>query len=406
MSRRTDPAVDSSSPAGTSIEDLISRVADLKSELVAFAEGPRFARRLSALLIDAAGPDGSLDETRAVFTIDHFALQHRLSDGRTVVERFVAERRPRLSADEQAMVLGWRDVVEGCFEVRGFEGDAAQFHNLLDDVVYRVYSNMGRTAFAQLRKGMFAIGRIVPLHPATDAWLISGHFAVFPKSAARQLARTAADQVTTHPAVLRHNPALVRRAWEMQAEHRAEFIAQVGADLVVLPPREAQETLREHFRRLRQKALADLDSAAAKRAAATGPTPEELGGLPEELLDAESVALVYGEVEGLNFYRDFGRLDALFADPTPAHDRAALAQLDHYLHDESVSPLAIRRLVQRHPDGADSVFRALLRKPGFTWARDGEKLLQRHKRSFFDREPEPSVSVIGERLAQLLRGAR
>lgn len=116
--------------------------------------------------------------------------------------------------------------------------------------------------------------------------------------------------------------------------------------------------------------------------------------------------MVYDEVEGLNYYRDFGRLDALFADPTLAADRTSLAQLREYLNDESVSPLAIRRLAQRHPDGADPVFRALLGKPGFSWSRDGEKLLHRHKKPFVDREPVPSISVVGERLADLLRTTR
>lgn len=70
------------------------------------------------MLSDAADPLGYLDEATAVRTIDHFALQHRLSDGRTVVERFVAQRRPKLSDDERKMVLGWQEFVDDCFEVR------------------------------------------------------------------------------------------------------------------------------------------------------------------------------------------------------------------------------------------------------------------------------------------------
>jgi hypothetical protein len=72
----------------------------------------------------------------------------------------------------------------------------------------------------------------------------------------------------------------------------------------------------------------------------------------------------------------------------------------------SVSPLAIHRLVQRDPDGTDAVFRALLRKRDFSWERDGESLLRRHKKAFVDREPTPSISTVGERLAELLRGTR
>ena len=113
MTRQTTPDVNPTSAGDSSIDDLIDRAADLKGELVAFAQSSRFARRLNALLVDAADRHGYLDEGTAVLTIDHFALQYRLPNGRTVVERFVTQRRPQLSDDEQKMMLGWRDVVEG-----------------------------------------------------------------------------------------------------------------------------------------------------------------------------------------------------------------------------------------------------------------------------------------------------
>src|SRR6266508_1038707 len=205
---QTTAAVGPASAGGVSIDDLVARAADLKGELLGFARRSRFARRLDGLLVEAADRRGCLDEGTAVLVIDHFALQYRLPDGRTVLERFVAQRRPRLCADEQQMMLGWRDVVEGCFEVRRFDGDAVELHNLLDDLVYRVYSNMVGQVFARLRTGMFVVGRIVPVHPATDAWLVSGHFAAFGKSARRQIAQVAVHELTGHPELLCRNPAV------------------------------------------------------------------------------------------------------------------------------------------------------------------------------------------------------
>jgi len=81
-------------------------------------------------------------------------------------------------------------------------------------------------------------------------------------------------------------------------------------------------------------------------------------------------------------------------------------QLREYLNDDSVSPMVIRRLVQRHPENADAVFRALLRKPAFTWKRDGEELLRRRKESHYAHEPLPGITPVGARLAQLLRTQR
>ncbi|MGW4607126.1 hypothetical protein ACWENS_28225 [Streptomyces sp. NPDC004532] len=49
------------------------------------------------------------------------------------------------------------------------------------------------------------------------------------------------------------------------------------------------------------------------------------------------------------------------------------------------------------------VFQALLRKPAFAWERDGEELLRRRRAKHFAHEPLPSVTPVGNRLAELLR---
>ncbi|MFJ9760561.1 hypothetical protein [Streptomyces sp. NPDC101149] len=192
---RSDPPTPTARPQ---VATLVARSADLKGELVAFAQSPRFARPLDARLDEAADRLGFLDEATAIDTIDHFALQHRLADGSTVLERFAAQRRPPLGEDEQAMLLGWHDVVEGAFEVQGFEEDAVVLHNLLDDLVYQVHSNLGRRALGKLRTRMFVAARVVPVHPDTDAWLISGNLAAYAPSNGPQLAQLAVQTLTAH----------------------------------------------------------------------------------------------------------------------------------------------------------------------------------------------------------------
>lgn len=385
-----------------SVEQLVERSADLKGELVEFAYSSRFSRQLNGLLRKAAGPHGMLDEGIAVSTVDHFALGYMLRDGGTVVEQFVQQRRPALVDDEARMLLGWRDVVEGCFEIGRIRDGAAELHNIIDDRTYQVRSNMGPDTFSRLRKGMFLVGRIVPLHPDVEDWLVSGHLVVYPKSAAPQLARAAVQTLTASPRLMRSNPDLMRRAWAVQADHRADFIAQFGCDMVVLPPAVAQEQIREHYRRQRDR-VADRPRGGSRRTVDNAVTTDQLVQWPDDLLEADTVAVVYDEVEGLNYFIDFGRLEELFADPSLAGDRRNLSRLREYLRDDSVSPLAIRRLVQRHPDAADPVFRKLLSKPGFRWDRDGEKLLRSRKKAYFDSEPLPSISLIGHRLAELFR---
>jgi len=44
------------------------------------------------------------------------------------------------------MLLGWRDVVEGVFEIREWDGEAIIAVSLIDELTYRVYSNAGPVA--------------------------------------------------------------------------------------------------------------------------------------------------------------------------------------------------------------------------------------------------------------------
>lgn len=103
------------------------------------------------------------------------------------------------------------------------------------------------------------------------------------------------------------------------------------------------------------------------------------------------------------FYEDYGLLEELFTSPSLAGSSRHAECLRVYLRDRSVAPMAIRRLVERHPGNADQVFQVVLRKPGFHWAESGEKLLRQRKPGFYERDPEPSMTVVGQRLSDLLQ---
>jgi len=81
---------------GEGLAVLIERSAELKRDLVDFACSPRLQQSLAAAMVEAAL---EVEEADAIGTIDRFALQYRLPDGKTVVDRFVASR-PDLAAAE------------------------------------------------------------------------------------------------------------------------------------------------------------------------------------------------------------------------------------------------------------------------------------------------------------------
>ena len=94
---------------------------------------------------------------------------------------------------------------------------------------------------------------------------------------------------------------------------RAAFVEFFGCDELVLPPAEAEERINAFYRHRQEAALA---ARSADR------RPPNIPGvdvpafeLPPELADAETVGVIYDEIDGLNFYNEYGMLRDLFADP-------------------------------------------------------------------------------------------
>lgn len=381
-----------------SLRDLIERSAELKGQLVAFGQSARFDRWLTPLLVEAAGTEQQLDEGTAIRIIDHFILRYRLPDGSTVVDRFVARRKDLTVADGE-MLLGWRHPVEGIFEIEAKEGDAVVLLNLVDDLEYRTYSNVGRAAFRGVFRGGFLHACLVPVHSADGAWLVSGAMSYYPRSSAPEIAQVALELATSQPELVFRNPEKLEQGWQRMGEDRAAFVEFCGGDELVLPPAEVEDLLNAYYRHRREAAVAGRPDRARSRRL---PGPDlPFFELPRELAHSGTVGVIYGEVDGLNFYADYGMLRDLFADPALAGRKRHQDLLRTYLREESITPLPIHRLATAHPETADVVFRNLLRKPGFTWSEHGEALLRRRKPWYYEHEPRPGVSVIGDRLSRL-----
>jgi hypothetical protein len=380
------------------LASLIERSAELKRALVDFAYSPRFDRHLGRYMLEAADPEGNLDEGEAIGVVDRFALQHRLPNGKTVLDQFLASR-PDLTAADREMLRGWRDPVEGIFEIRGKDRDAIVLLNLLDDLEYRTYSNMGPAVFRQLPKGDFAHTRLVPIGQGSDAWLISGLVSSYQKSGAAQIAEVAIELATRQPELVYRNPAKIEQGWTQMRADRASFIEFFGGDELVLSPAEAYERINAWYRHRQEAALARHPEKRQLRNVPGVDYP--LFELPDEIADADTIGIIYDEIDGLSFYNEYGMLRDLFADPALAADKRYSAVLRGYLGSETIGPLPFLRLAATHEKTADAVFRKILRKPNFTWAEYGEALLRRRKPWYYEREPRPGVTVIGARLTEL-----
>jgi hypothetical protein len=380
------------------LASLIERSGELKRDLADFACSPRMQRSMTAAM---AGLE--VKESDAINTIDRFALQYRLPDGKSVVDLFVASR-PDLDAADREMLLGWRDPVEGIFEIRSEDGDAIILLNLIDDLEYRTYSNMGRAVFRQLPTDGFVYARLVPIRPVPGVWLTSGTISPYTKSSAAYVARVAMEAATKRPELVFRNPEKIEQGWQQMREDRVAFVEFFGGDELVLPPAEAAERLNAYYRHRQEAALARQPDQ---------PRPPNLPGLdvpafelPPGLADAGTIGIIFDFTDGLNFYPEYGALRDLYGDPALAADKRYADVLRGYLKSQTIPPLPLQRLAAAYPDTVDAVFRKILRRRDFTWAEHGETLMRRRKAWYYRREPRPGVTVIGDRLLELALAGR
>jgi hypothetical protein len=182
------PGTGTAGGAGSAPDGLLQRCAELKRQLVDFGRSQRFARQLNEAVSEATG-GAAIEEDELINVFDHFILQRPLADGRTVVEVFTAEH-PELTDSDRELLLGWREVVEGVFEIREQAGDAIIAFNLVDELTYRIRANMGPRAFAPLRPGVFMTSRAVPVG---DDWMLSGIQQLIPPSARAEMLKLAAE---------------------------------------------------------------------------------------------------------------------------------------------------------------------------------------------------------------------
>ena len=375
---------------------LLEHCSDLKRQLVEFARSPRFSRQFDQAL--SAGSRGkAVDESELINIIDHFILQRPLPGGRTVVEAYVSAH-PELAEADRQMLLGWRDVVEGVFEIRERDGEAIITINLIDELTYRVYSNAGPVALAPMKPGCFMTARVVPID---TGWMLSGTQQTFSASKRAGVLQVAAELAAKNPRLVFRSPAKVTQGWELARKPRAMFIEFFGSDLIVVPGAEVASRMNGFLAWYTRRVLEEAGPAASSRGADVAARTPAFS-VPGDLASAPTVALAYDETEGLVFLGNFALVREAFEDPGRAADSEHRQAVLGYLEDDSISALPFRRLAGADTGRASRLFQHLLNKPGFSWERDGEALLRKYKPWCFETNPLPPVTPLSSELAGAL----
>ena len=240
--------------------------------------------------------------------------------------------------------------------------------------------------------------RLVPIGPVPDAWLVSGSMRAYRKSDAGQVAEAALELATKMPELVYRNPGKVEQAWQqMRAEGPRSWSSSAATNWSFRPPRRRNGSTPSTG--TDRKPRSPGGPPADRRTSPAWTCPRSASA---ELADADTIGVIYDEIDGLNFYNEYGMLRDLFTDPALTSDKGHVDALRGYLRAETIGPLPFRRLATAHPQTVDAVFQKILREPHFTWAEHGEALLRRRKPWYYEHEPRPDRTVIGARLSELI----
>ncbi|MCP9963863.1 hypothetical protein LUX57_00575 [Actinomadura madurae] len=360
---------------------------------MSFAMSDRFGGVLEELILDAF-PDGVVnDESLFAAVIEDFLFRHRLPNGSRVVERFVAENRD-LDEQDKALLLGWLDNVQGMFEIMEPYGDDGVIaYNHVDELNYRVRSNMGPEGVEALTPGTIVIGGIVPVG---DEWMISGTPMAFAADQADDVLAGLPEIVMRYPARVFRNPEKLARARELQDEQRRAFIDLYGGDLIVVPGDQVNKTLMDFYRHNYELAAASPargPNRTCRRCPRNGRTR---AASPSSTTPKTASA-------------------SMSTTPSPSRRSPHPTSSDGGSTGRSSPPTCARRASapsrsavwwpKPGPTPPGRVFQKLLKKPRFSWERDGEALLRKYKADWYANPPLPRVTPTSPALTRRFRDA-
>ena len=358
-------------------EDLLTRIGDIKGLLIDFLKTTDFGEDIALAMEERFGESAppESDGERIDF-LDWFILEYEMEDGGTVIGHFIDEYDEMMSDDVRELVLGWKDVIQGLFEVKGAPGPGVDLKNLVNEKEYRAYPTV---EFDEdfFKPGDFFYARIVP---ALNFHVFSGRIIPFSGDGknehfrAKMYREALTIQMKFRRLAFKDNPEKLQRSREMTRKNHADFTEYFGADEVTGTGRELHARYLGFFEFL----VRDLDDRDKERISDTYPPQVTLH---DEILESEDVGMLCDPVEGTSFQLDYGRFKDVFRSPDEHLGKEETREIVMgYLESDAVSDVPLRRMAERFPENFKRVIGYYRDREGFFFIRH--------------REPHPGVQTL------------
>lgn len=404
--------------------DLI-RASELKSRLIEFAYSQRF-KEIHDKVLNTVFADMKNYETGQIETVkvdqlspeeyfnflDWFALELKHTDGRSILDYFIEENKGVLSEEDALALDCWRNVFESTFKVKSILEDGFHAVNLFNLKEYIIKPTVSIEELKTIDKNSFINARIVPYK----------NYHIFSGAILQLGFETINDTIDYIVEIMSEQPALyfqdnnegVAAGFLLQKKECEIFKRHFGDEIFVCEG----YNLKKHYEEFYTKAYPVIKEMRTllrpPKSSSDGHNEENNIEVPhgfDEIFnkyrDFETVAMIYDDIEGINFYPDFDKFQRLFSgdyieqvDFIPAEKGAPKdcgeikpGILFDYLKDESISPLVFKKMYERYPGNALLILsNALNFNPkDFNYDADIEKYLFTYKSYYYKTKPIPSI---------------
>jgi len=385
-------------------EDMLLRIGDIKAALINFSRGSDFKHAFNAAMQDQFGSTDRPDsEEEWIAFQDRFILEYELESGDTVVERFVDHHKEKMSEDVRQVVLGWRSVIEGLYEVREIGGSDILMRNLINEKEYHVFPTISMDEF-KVNVGDFLYARIVPVK---SFWIFSGNASIYPSDGSdhvkQEMYKSAVQMQMKMPSLaFKGNEEKLKKSREAVRRQYDDFVSYFGSDAVADTGKRIQQKYNDFFRYLyfdKKDPISGISLAEKYEQDNGRPYRFPKMKLPREVRKSKDVGLLCDPDEGVSFLIDYRCFIDAFEYPEPdLYEKDGGEIVMEYLVSESISDVPFRRIAKKFPENFEKIMSFLGSREGFSYV-DIENLMREFKPESFHKLPT-TVAVLDPELGK------
>jgi len=391
--------------------ETLALMGDIKSALITFSRRPEFNEEMEAALKREFGKPKRPDSNDEWVNFqDWFILQHQLEDGKTIAGQFVEHYKNSMSKDVRELILGWGNVIESFFDVKGRKGSGLHMKNLINEREYEVFPTASMTDF-EIKPGDFLFARIVP---AKGFHIFSGSVAIFEWDGSDDhraaIYKSAMDFQMKHPSMaFKDNEEKLQKSYESVRRHYEDFVHHFGSDEVFGTGTEILHKYQGFFDYLsfekKDPESNDQPVAVAFEKKTGKPYQRITVKLPEPVLNSRDVGMLCDPVEGLSFLIDYQRFVDVFNYPDRYLGKRETEEIVMgYIESDSISDTPFRRMAKRLPHNFTRVMTYYQNQKDLSSSRIDD-LMREFKPDSFKKLPG-IVSILDAEMARLARSAK